>query len=197
MVTQNKPLTTLEEIRAVLQEFQDGYTHRNTSTLESFMELFSSDKDIELIGTDALEPGQGEWCLGRESIHKIVENDWKFWGNLVLDVAGARIHIIGETAWISTSATVTYVIENQQYIADTFQEITEILKKKEGSQQIQLMQIQREIAEMLHEISQGDKYVWPLRFSAVLVKQEGLWCFHQIHFSHATTRLPDVRLPAQ
>ena len=197
MVTQNKPLTTLEEIRAVLQEFQDGYTHRNTSTLESFMELFSSDKDIELIGTDALEPGQGEWCLGRESIHKIVENDWKFWGNLVLDVAGARIHINAETAWISTSATVTYVIENQQYIADTFQEITEILKKKEGSQQIQLMQIQREIAEMLHETSQGDKYVWPLRFSAVLVKQEGLWCFHQIHFSHATTRLPDVRLPAQ
>ena len=143
MATQNEPLTTLEEIRAVLQEFQDGYTRRNTSTLESFMELFSSDKDIEIIGTGALEPGQGEWCLGRESIHTIVENDWKFWGNLVLDVAGARIHLNGETAWISTSATVTYVIENQQYIADSFQEINEILKKKEGSQQIQLMQIQR------------------------------------------------------
>jgi hypothetical protein len=193
-ITQPQPI---DEVRALLQDFQDGYTRRDLKTLNGFMELFSSDKDIEVIGSGALNPGKGEWCLGMDAIRKLVENDWKYWGNLILDVAQARIHTLVDNAWISTSGTVTYVIENEQFIRDTFKEVSEILNKKEGSEQQRLLQIQREIAEMLHETGQGDKYIWPVRFTAILVKQNGLWYFHQIHFSHSTSRLPDVRLPAK
>jgi hypothetical protein len=197
MSTIVKPLQSSDEVRAMLQEFQDGYSRRDFETLNSFMELFSTEKDIEVIGSGALDPGKGEWCLGMDSIRRLVENDWKYWGNLVLDVAQARIHILVDSAWLSTSGTVTYVIENEQFVRDTFKEVEEILKKREGNEQGKLLQIQREIAELLQETGQGDKYVWPLRFTAVLVRQNGLWYFHQIHFSHCTSHLPDVRLPAK
>ena len=48
------------------------------------------------------------------------------------------------------------------------------------------------------------QYVWPLRFTSVLVRRHHAgngsaavnsdgWLFHQIQFSFATTRFPDVR----
>ena len=197
MTKESKSLTSIDEVRAVLQQFQDGYTKRELDALDAFMELFAEGDGVELIGTAGLEVGSDEWCLSRLALRKLVENDWQYWGNLVLDVQNARIHTQADTAWLATYGTVTYVIEDQDFVRDTFKEVSEIVKRREGSEKIKLLHIQREIAEMLHESGQGDKYVWPIRFTAVLVRQNDLWCFHQIHFSHATARLPDVRLPAR
>ncbi len=197
MITPSKSLTPTDEVRTVLQEFQDGYTKRDLKALDAFMELFSADEGLEVIGTSGLGVGREEWCLGRSALRRLVENDWQYWGNLVLDVKNARIHVQGDTAWLATDGTVTYVIEDEEFIRDTYQAVSEIIKRKEGGEKAKLLHIQREIAEMLHETGQGDKYLWPLRFTAVLIRQQGLWCFQQIHFSHATARLPDVRLPAK
>lgn len=39
---------SLEEVRAILQRFQDGYTARDVSQLDEFMTLFAPDEDIGL-----------------------------------------------------------------------------------------------------------------------------------------------------
>ena len=106
-----------------------------------------------------------------------------------------RIHVLADTAWLSTYATVTYEISAERFYSDAIKEIQSILTKKDVSEKVKLAHIQVEASEMMLETSRGDEYVWPLRFSAVLIKQNDLWCFHQIHFSHPTLRLPDARLP--
>jgi hypothetical protein len=95
------------EVRAVLQAFQDGYTRRDPEQSHAFMDLFVLDADLEVVGTGAETSGDGEWCLGPDAVHRLVESDWRHWGNLVVDVAGARIHRLGDVAWLATQATVT------------------------------------------------------------------------------------------
>ena len=44
---------SMEAVRAVLQQFQDGYLARDVTKLDEFMMLFAPDEDIELIGIGA------------------------------------------------------------------------------------------------------------------------------------------------
>jgi len=50
-------LSEIQQIRKVLQKFQDGYVTRNKSKLDEFMELFAPTDEIELIGVGASERG--------------------------------------------------------------------------------------------------------------------------------------------
>jgi len=45
----------------------------------------------------------------------------------------------------------------------------------------------------LAEGHRGEAYIWPIRFSAVLAREDGAWRFRQAHFSFPTTRFPDER----
>jgi hypothetical protein len=47
--------------------------------------------------------------------------------------------------------------------------------------------------EVVVETDEVRSLVWPIRFTAVAVKSKGRWRFHQMQFSHPTTRFPDVR----
>ena len=96
----------LSEIRAMLQKFQDGYTARDVTQLDDFMQLFAPNDEIEMIGIGAAKRAATEWFEGRSRIREIVENDWLYWGDVRLDVDGAKITLNGETAWLSTTGTV-------------------------------------------------------------------------------------------
>ena len=97
----------LSEIRATLQKFQDGYTARDATHLDDFMQLFAQNDKIEMIGIGAAKRAAQEWFEGRSRIREIVENDWRYWGDVKLDVNGAKITANGKTAWLSTTGTVT------------------------------------------------------------------------------------------
>ena len=75
-------------VMQVLQSFQDGYSTRDIDKLDHFMELFSPAEDIELIGIGASARNGYEWFQGPERIREIIESDWKYWGDVRLDVAG-------------------------------------------------------------------------------------------------------------
>ena len=47
----------IKQVRDVLQKFQDGYTTRDKSKLDEFMQLFAPTDEIELIGVGASERG--------------------------------------------------------------------------------------------------------------------------------------------
>ncbi|MFN2153412.1 MAG: hypothetical protein ACK2T5_17555, partial [Anaerolineales bacterium] len=60
--------TKIQQVRDVLQKFQDGYTTRDKSKLDDFMGLFAPTDEIELIGVGAFERGGREWFNGRAAI---------------------------------------------------------------------------------------------------------------------------------
>jgi hypothetical protein len=85
-----------------LQAFQDGYRKRDTEQLDAFMqELFPSDQNILVIGTDA-----NEWRWGHDSIAQFIRTDWLNWGELQLAVDGSIINSSGEVAWLATAGKV-------------------------------------------------------------------------------------------
>jgi hypothetical protein len=95
------------EVRSALQKFQDGYTSREVGKLDEFMQLFVQDDSIEMIGIGASKRAENEWFEGLARIREIVEGDWTYWGDVKLDVEGARVTVKGDTAWLSTTGTVT------------------------------------------------------------------------------------------
>jgi hypothetical protein len=97
----------IQQVRNVLQKFQDGYATRDKSKLDEFMELFAPTEEIELIGVGASERGGNEWFNGRAAIREIIEGDWTFWGAVDIDVDGTRITVSGDTAWFSATGALT------------------------------------------------------------------------------------------
>lgn len=184
---------TVAQVRALLQQFQDGYAARDPARLDAFMELFVPTEELEIIGTNAVEPGQGEWCQGRDAARALVAGDWKHWGDVRFDVAGARIWIRGDVAWSATTGTVTDTIPVEDRTTGYLEFVQDILNDQGMPTAAKL----REIVQLGNVIVLGlplpEIYVWPFRFTAVAVRDGQRWRFHQMQFSFATTGAPDVR----
>jgi hypothetical protein len=125
----------------------------------------------------------------------LIDADWQFWGDLALDVPGAHIHVHTSVAWLATTGTVTQTIPLAQtygnitaYLTRTIEQRTEIDLERE------LLTVILGAATSLANARDGDRYVWPIRFTAVLVQQRSGWHFEQIHFSYPTIHDPDVRI---
>ena len=186
----------LAQVVLALERFQEGYTRRDPARLGAFMDLFCDDAELEVIGTGAVAPGEGEWCLGPEAARRLVENDWEGWGDLEIDVEGARIHVLGDVAWLATTGTVTDAETEEQSIADSLERLHGLLEAEMPDEET-LIEVVRESTGTLIELRRGTLYVWPLRFTAVLLKREGRWKFHQMQFAFPTAGLPSVRLPVE
>ncbi len=98
-------MNSQQEIRSLLQTFQDGYTHRDITQLNAFMDLFTL--NAEVIGTNGVKPGVDEWYTSRDSARDLVEGDWNWLGDLRLDTDSASIQVHDNVGWIAVSATVS------------------------------------------------------------------------------------------
>ena len=182
-----------EEIRGLLQRFQDGYTRRDASQLEPFMALFVA--DAEVIGTNGIRPGVEEWHLGRDATREMVAGDWDGWGDLRLDLPGASIRVMGEVGWIAAAATVTQTIGPQNY-ADFLAHVKAFIDDADLPAEQKVHYILRGGSNTVYELRRGERFVWPLRLTAVAVRQSDDWKFCQLHFAYPTIYFPDVRLVA-
>jgi hypothetical protein len=184
----------IQSVRDVLQRFQDGYTQRDLDRVDAFMELFVPDDTLEVIGTGAVGFGGFEWCIGRQETRELVHNDWQGWGDLRLDVDGAHIHTLGDTAWLATTATVSMTIERESGYQNYLETIRSQLEEDTPDPESLVIDIFRGAANTIYELRKGSRFIWPIRFTAVLVRKEGRWLFHQMQFSFPTTRFPDERV---
>ena len=173
----------IEEVRAVLQRFQDGYLARDVTKLDEFMMLFAPDEDIELIGIGAAKRAANEWFVGPAAIRDIVEGDWTYWGNVELEVAGAKITVRGEAAWLSTTGVVVQTQAFDKALPQYLQQMKAILENQDFDPDTQLMEATHFGIRRLRERSKGQGQTWPFTFVAVLVKAAGAWRFHTIHWS--------------
>jgi hypothetical protein len=187
---------TIEQVRAVLQRFQDGYTQRDASRVDEIMTLFAD--DAEVIGTNGIRPGISEWYTDRAGARGLVLGDWEGWGDLRLDVAGAHIQTRGDVAWLTAYGTVTQTIRAAENYASYVQHIRRVIDQAGLSAEEKLLDILHGGSNTLYELRRGEQFVWPLRFTAVLVWQgdapNGAWLFQQMQFSFPTTRFPDERI---
>ena len=178
-------------IRALLQAFQYGYTHRDLSRVDAFMELFTP--DAEIIGTNGTRPGEGEWYMDRSTARELVEGDWEGWGDLRLDLDAASIHSLGEAGWVAVPATVTQKIGDENY-ESYLDFIKEYLERPGISAEQKLHFILRGGTNTVYELRRGETFIWPLRLTAVAVRESGDWKFAQMNFSFPTVYFPDVRV---
>jgi ketosteroid isomerase-like protein len=184
-------MNSRDEIRALLQVFQDGYTRRDVTQVASFMTLFT--EDSELIGTNGVKPGVDEWYMDRTSARELVQGDWEGWGDLQLDLATMSIHRRGDVGWVAASATVTQTIGAENY-ASYVEFIKKFLDTSNLSAEQKLLYILRGGTNTVYELRRGETFVWALRFTAVVVREADGWKFAQMNFSFPTVYFPDVRL---
>ena len=180
-----------DEIRALLQSFQDGYIHRDLTQLDPFMELFTL--DAEVIGTNGIKPGIDEWFIDRGSARELVEGDWLDWGDLRLDLESMSIHYQANVGWVAAAATVTKIIGIENY--DSYLEfVRKFLDNSKLPAEQKLHYILRGGTNTIYELHRGEKFVWALRFTAVVIHEAEGWKFAQMNFSFPTIYFPDVRL---
>ena len=184
-------MNTKTEILNLLQTFQNGYTRRDLNQVDTFMELFTP--EAEVIGTNGVKPGVDEWYTSRATARELVHGDWEGWGDFHLDLDSISIHSLGEVGWIASTATVTQTIGEENY-ASYLNFVKEYLDRPGISAEQKLHYILRGGTNTLYELRRGEKFVWPLRFTAVVVRQPEGWKFAQMNFSFPTVYFPDVRI---
>jgi hypothetical protein len=99
----NAPEDVRTEISGLLNEFQEGYTRRDTSQIKSFMERLFSSENVLILGTMP-----HEICIGHEEATRLVFADWYRWGDCTFLMDNANISSFGEVAWISTVGYVKF-----------------------------------------------------------------------------------------
>lgn len=182
---------TEQEIRALLQLFQDGYTRRDLTRVDSFMQLFTSDAVV--IGTNGHRPGMDEWYTSRSAARELVEGDWQGWGDLRLDLDAASIHSCGDAGWVAIPCTVTSIIGDENY-QSYLDYVKNYIETSPLPAEQKLHNILRGGTNTVYELRRGEKFVWALRLTAAVICEADGWKFAQLHFSHPTIYFPDVRL---
>jgi hypothetical protein len=158
---------SIEEIRNLLSAFNEGYSKRDPSALDGFMELFAREENLEFIATGGVALRRGTWRVGMGAVRDLVRADWEYWGVIRLDLEKAHIDVHNDIAWLSTTATITKDDETDEYLGD-----------------------KDEVMGTVHNTSSGDSRVKTLRVTAVLVKRESRWQFIQIHTSFSIRSMP-------
>jgi hypothetical protein len=187
-------MTAQQEIRSLLQTFQAGYTHRDVAHVDAFMDLFTA--DAQVIGTNGIRPGVDEWYTNRQAARELVRGDWESWGDLRLDFDSVSIQTNGDVGWIAASATVSQTIGSENY-ASFLESIQKFIATSDLSAEQKLYFILRGGTNTVYELHRGEKFVWALRLTAVVVREATRWQFAQMHFSFPTIYFPDVRLAVQ
>ena len=173
----------VEEVRSILKWFQDGYKKRDIDNLDEYMALFEQNEDVELIGIGASERGGYEWFQGIEEIRDIIESDWTYWGDVVIDVANAQISVEGNIAWLTTSGTLEQTDAFDTALPFYLEQMKEILEDEKRDPDEKLLEASHFGVRRLRERIKGVGHQWPFVISAVLRKDSGQWRFHTIHWS--------------
>ena len=177
-------------IQALLEQFQEGYTHRDLSKVDAFMQLFT--ENAMVIGTNGILPGVEEWYTDRAGARALVHGDWEGWGDLQLLWDSLTVREHGSTGWFSVAATVTREINERAY-GGFLSFLNEFIEKAPMTDEQKLLYILRGGTNLLYEVHRGTRFEWPLRLTGAVIRAGEYWQFDQMCFSFPTIYLPDIR----
>jgi hypothetical protein len=177
-------------VRAALEKLQEAYTRRDPEFAPGFVdEVFVNDASAFIVGT-----GDDEIFSGRDQAVELFDSDWRYWGNVKLNLDDALISSRGETAWFAVAGTVTSHIVAENLYSGHLDSVKQVLEEEALSPRQKIVEVARGISNTLKEGNRGDDYVWPFRLDGVLTRQDNGWRFRQLHFSLPTTWTPQVRV---
>lgn len=173
----------IDQVRNILRKFRDGYVTRDKSKLDQFMNLFAPTNEIEFIGVGASERGGDEWFNGHAAIRDIIDGDWTYWGAVDIDVDGTQVTVSGETAWFSATGTLTSGDEYEEAYPFYLEQMRDLLMDESKSLDDRLTDATHFGVRRLRDRMRGKGARWPFVITAVLVKTDGSWGFHTLHWS--------------
>jgi len=132
----NASETVRAEVIQQLKRFQEGYTKRDVSKVQTFAEQLFSKDNIVIIGTEGLH----ETCIGYKEAANLIETDWKGWGDCRFLMDNAQISAFGDTAWFSTIGTVKGSYNLLSYFFAL--QVSGVLVRENGIWKFQQMQFQ-------------------------------------------------------
>ncbi len=147
------------------------------------MELFEPSVETELIGIGAAERGGYEWFQGLDQIREIIEGDWTYWGDVILDVAGAKISFLDSVAWVSTTGSLTQTDTHEKALPSYLKQMVAMLEEEDVDPDTKLMEATHFGLRRLRERHMGMGHEWPFVLTTVLVNTSDRWRFAAIHWS--------------
>jgi len=189
-----------EEIFHFLQKFQAGYSSRDVSRINEWVDDLMTE-DVYIMGTNAVYPNTGEWQVGRDKAIELFSNDWQRWGILEADIEHADIKILNKNvALIAMTATVTKSVENgfgrsnEKNMERCLQRLADLEKNESKSTRLKLFTAIWDAGMVLKHTELGETFIWPIRISMVLIKEEGKWKMTQTHYSYPMSGYPPIRI---
>jgi len=198
-IDSNNENATLE-IREVLRKFQDGYTKRDIGIIDQYMdELFAKGDEIVIMGTS-----NGEFCLGYEESKELVKSDWEYWMDVRIDTENARIFTEGNVGWISAQGTLKYKFETSDEKFDSYLNFVKIhFDEKDELDKLppkkKLTNINMVLSHFMQSRTPAKRqYLWPIRLTGLLTKENGKWKFKYMQFSLPRAQAyPDMKLSSR
>jgi hypothetical protein len=186
----------IRQVKESLLKLQDFYYEKDLSRLNDYInESFVSSEDVSLIGT-----GFKDWYFGldevRAAVKNHIENEEEYLNNIEFDMDSCVVTVKENTAMlVAIGKSMQYIPKEKlqerlkEDIKNRFNE--EIPSKEE------LMKISIDISRILFDIYKGDKYIWPFRFTAMLVNENDKWMFKHIKFSFGSGNFWETRFSSE
>lgn len=188
---------TILELKAILRKFQEGYDKRDINLIDNFMEaLFDKDESLFLLGAS-----DNELSFGIDEVKELLISDWKYWGDVKLDIDNSVIKHKEDTSWIYTPATIKYTFADSEETYSNFLGFIGDFYNSQGQDseklnRVKLTEINWILCHLLHQREGTERsYLWDGRISFVLTKKNEEWKIRQIQFSIPTNSpFPDERI---
>lgn len=166
------------EIKKVFEEFQQGYSQRDTSKARSFAYELCAD-DIQIIGT-----GNDEWLFGIRAAESLFRNDWLYWFGLSIDTSTLKLKTHGNTTFFILKGTASISFPNKDAAYDFAYNRLQQLITSENTNKTKLLSYSSEASNLIQQIESGGLDInYAIRISGGLVNQNGKWKFQQLVFS--------------
>jgi len=185
-----------EQIKQKIEAFESGYISRNAEKLDEFMdEMFTKEGSCFVLGI-----GDEELCLGINEVREMIEGDWEYWGQLGLDKESLTVTTDGTSAYFMLNGTSIYSFQDseeryERYLNSIASYFSEDSEYRNMTYRARLAQINWQLCTLLSTRQEGIReYLWPLKLSGFMCKEEDTWRFKTIQFGFfRASRHPDVR----
>jgi len=172
----------MEKIMETLKAFEEGYAKRKVDEIDTFMNLFSKEEDVQMLGIGATEPGAYEWFKGREEIREIILSDWTYWGKVKFRFDLIQITEKNGVAWFSLPATLEQLDANDESWDFYASQMKELLEDESLSAHDRMFEAAHFGVRRVREKNLGAGYEFKMVISGVLLKEDK-WKFHTLHWS--------------
>jgi heme/copper-type cytochrome/quinol oxidase subunit 2 len=148
----NAPDSIRKEVLVQLYKFQEGYSKRDTSLVEPFMQSLYSKDNILILGAMP-----GEIFKDYKSATWLVKSDWESWGDCRFAMDSANISSKDNVAWFSARGYVKFDLSSLLVIP---LRLSGVMVKEDGTWKFQKQQFQFDIDFSFSMLAAILLFVW-------------------------------------